>query len=146
MNVNNRPLGLTTGEPTASGVEWCVSRNKFQFHYPGKSVLKSTTRDARRNPNTTIEGGLALDLGSDGKWVHHDNAVGTAKGILDVSHGINLLDDNGVAQDFEHVNVMVVCMYDKDFVVDTDGTAIDAAGRTDLALGTNGCMCLPMAE
>lgn len=151
MNVNNIQIGTLTpsGEATASGREFCKDRGLGQVqHYPGTTVIDSLARDSRGAPTTVLQRGLALDLTSaTGRWTHHTNASGTAKGVLDNEKGLDLRDAAGNAQNNDNGKIMIRGLVDKALVVDTNGTAIDAAGIANLgdSPGTNGCCIMAQA-
>lgn len=149
QGVSNVGIGLSpAGESVASGAEFCLDRGVGQTqHFPGQIIIDSTARDARRNPNTTLEKGLALGrITASGRYTGYDpdgtDGTDTARGVLDET--VHLLDGNGTAQHHYHASMMIRGLYDLTLVFDEDGTAIDANGRTDIGTLTNGAAMIPI--
>jgi len=113
----------------ASGREYNLSQT--QLWVTKEVVIDSTARDSGNSPTTTMRKGVVLaEVTATGEFKEYDDTdsdgTQTARGILDMD--INLLDEEGTAQDAIGVRMTIVAHVDYNALF-----GIDANGANDLA-------------
>lgn len=116
-----------------SKTEYTTSEILRSNHKITKAVkISSAAVDAGNTPTTTLRKGLVLGIvTASGEYAQYDDGAGdgTEVAAAILLDNVNMLDDTGVAEDKEQIEVLLHGIVDESALI-----GIDANGKADLPL------------